>query len=963
MTLTDQDRALTERAIKISEDDPREFKVGAVLVNKGVEITAAHGGEDEHQKQHAELTAIRKCLTQGKDLTGATLYTTLEPCVPDARKPNRQPCAVEILNQPIRRVVIGVLDPNPGVRMRGLNMLENAGVTVDICQDNELQRRIRQLNKSVFEREWPKFADFPGFGIDQSFQGRTKERTFLTEWVCRRGPHGETPILTILAIGGMGKSNLTWLWAKHDIAGQDIPGWQAESVEAESKCGIEEGWQKPLRILWFSFYKYEGGGDFRKFLDRAILHFSGGVKSHEDYASAGRINYALLAEDLLQLLRTHRCLIVWDGAERMLVEYAGTGAPLRQERPLEEVCRQPNALRSSDLQVAQFLWSVSAQQSSKLLLASRLPFRDLDNRAGSRTVQLYGLDAVSAIRFLRSREITGPDSLLEERARSYEFHPLSLSNLAASLLRDFQHSADIAGALPEDPGKPMDERRSHVLQRAFERRAAHRQRLLSCMAAVRGSVSRQIIHVLASECPGLDMSQLGDDLAELVRHGLLREFPNEPGTYDFHPVVRGYAYARLTDKPRIHALLANYFRPVASRVDLKKVQDLVQALPVVEFYYHLAKSGQYDAAFDLFKSSFGEESLNTLLYYDLCEYHTFIELLQELFPNGLDSAPSVEEHSQSALLNDIALAYGKVGDLTRCVDLLQRVLSINKVLARKHADVKPLRSIAEHEFALGLENLGIRWMQLGQLKTASEAFKRSKKLYSQTRDVFAMALLDMYEGELFMYGGQVRKAKRHLQQSLAWCARASYLEGECDVLNQFSRLALMQEDAPASLGYAQQAFQKLKDLAPSGRYRFLYVHTMYSLGSAKLMLNEVDAALADLTEALNMSRGIRLVEFEAQIILEHAKAGLVRGAFDEANRLATMALEIAKRSGYRLQLAEIHNFLAKLSLKKNDLPNVRQHAQAAQRLAACDVDPASSRHYYVAAFAEAGRILDQADRN
>src|SRR5215472_7602224 len=102
MIFSDDDRKFMRLAIEEAACDPREFKVGAVLVRSGREIARAHGGEDPEQKQHAELLAIRKAASAHVDLTDATLYTTLEPCVPDVRKPDRQPCATAILNEAIR---------------------------------------------------------------------------------------------------------------------------------------------------------------------------------------------------------------------------------------------------------------------------------------------------------------------------------------------------------------------------------------------------------------------------------------------------------------------------------------------------------------------------------------------------------------------------------------------------------------------------------------------------------------------------------------------------------------------------------------------------------------------------------------------------------------------------------------------------------------------------------------------
>ncbi|MBM4146737.1 MAG: bifunctional diaminohydroxyphosphoribosylaminopyrimidine deaminase/5-amino-6-(5-phosphoribosylamino)uracil reductase RibD [Nitrospira sp.] len=97
--------------------------VGAVIVKNG-EIIA----EDFHRKPgapHAEPLALEKA---GKKVRGAVLYVNLEPCChTDKRTP---PCTKAIINSGIKRVVIGMLDPNPKVAGKGAMELQNAGIEV-----------------------------------------------------------------------------------------------------------------------------------------------------------------------------------------------------------------------------------------------------------------------------------------------------------------------------------------------------------------------------------------------------------------------------------------------------------------------------------------------------------------------------------------------------------------------------------------------------------------------------------------------------------------------------------------------------------------------------------------------------------------------------------------------------------------------------------------------------------------
>jgi diaminohydroxyphosphoribosylaminopyrimidine deaminase / 5-amino-6-(5-phosphoribosylamino)uracil reductase len=111
--------------------------VGAVIVKNG-EIIA----EDFHRKPgtpHAEPLAIEKA---GKKVRGAVLYVNLEPCChTDKRTP---PCTKAIINSGIKRVVIGMLDPNPKVAGKGALELQNAGIEV---RSGILEDESKKLNE------------------------------------------------------------------------------------------------------------------------------------------------------------------------------------------------------------------------------------------------------------------------------------------------------------------------------------------------------------------------------------------------------------------------------------------------------------------------------------------------------------------------------------------------------------------------------------------------------------------------------------------------------------------------------------------------------------------------------------------------------------------------------------------------------------------------------------------------
>lgn len=118
------------------------FSVGCVIAGADDRILATGYSRERGSQSHAEQVAIEKALEEGAILSGATLYTSLEPC--SIRGSGLRSCVSRILEARIGRVVFAMREPAIFVEGCGADALANAGV--EVIERSQYAQAVAEIN-------------------------------------------------------------------------------------------------------------------------------------------------------------------------------------------------------------------------------------------------------------------------------------------------------------------------------------------------------------------------------------------------------------------------------------------------------------------------------------------------------------------------------------------------------------------------------------------------------------------------------------------------------------------------------------------------------------------------------------------------------------------------------------------------------------------------------------------------
>ncbi len=756
--------------------------------------------------------------------------------------------------------------------------------------------------------------------------GRQHELNLLTDWVTRSDAQiYQAHILSVVAIGGLGKSALTWKWF-NDIAPQEM---------------------KPLAgRMWWSFY--ESDATFENFVTRALAYVTRRALDEVQKIPAYEREMLLLAA-----LDREPFLIVLDGLERILIAYARmdaahlidneldrktadivAGARGLPESAAQSFTGELRLRKTADPRAGAFLRKLSNVRASRILASTRLYPADLQTAAGEQlpgcaVIFLPGLADNDAIELWRTFGVTGARDLLIPLFNRVGNHPLLIQTLASEVARYRLAPGDFEKWRRDHPdfdpfSLPLVQAESHVLEFALRGLDEKARQALHVIAAFRMPASYDTLTAVLIG-PGKASAneyELDKILKELEDRGLVG-WDKRSNRYDLHPIVRGVVWASLGDDSRrgVYTSLRAHFEALPQLDDWQQVKSIEDLAPAIELYNTLIGLGRYEDAGRLFY-----ERLEKATLYRLSASRQRVELLEMLFPDGLDQLPRrSSSESQVFTLNALAVGYRHSGQPGRAAPLFRRSATIYAQLKRDD-----YRSIS-------LSNLSDSLRLSGPLCESEAAARRALVITRQENNLFQEAISLYLLGLTLAARSMASESEAALQRSLRMFVAGSFSQSEGLVNSYLAQRSLWLGEFTAALSLAERAWE----LAHEQNLEGDFIRAARIQSEAALGLDDLPTADERLHHAIARARRVDSADEELPALVALAELQRRHGEVQGARELLDDIWDVAERGPYPLLHADAYNVLAQIERDAGNRAAAVVAAARAYELAWCDGPPFS----------------------
>jgi len=760
--------------------------------------------------------------------------------------------------------------------------------------------------------------------------GRREELNELTDWITKnKNVPADTRIFSVIAIGGMGKSALTWKWFE-DIAPKELPDLAGR--------------------MWWSFY--ESDARWENFIIRALAYTAGMPETE-----VRKLPSSECEDQLLRALDERPFLLVLDGLERILIAYARMDAAHLPDNDLDQQTANaiaaatglPDDVRETylerhrlrqctDLRAGNFLRKLSRVRASRVLISSRLYPAELQTQTaeplpGCHALFLRGLsddDALALWRGFIVGERSGTSEQLLPIFRAFGNYPLLLRALAGEVaqFRPAPGEFDLWRIAHPDfnpSGLPLKNAKTHVLQFALFGLGKVQKSVLHTIVAFSMPATWETLEKLlvGKKRSCRSGSILDAALTDLEDRGLVG-WEKRFNRYDVHPIVRDVVWNGLESRAQqnIHGKLFSYFDaiPKPSWSGVSSLDDLTAG---IEAFGSLVGLKRIKEAYAYFC-----DELDEAMLYRLGTHRKRLELLEQLFPLGFERREKlIDDSTGSNALCSLALAYHFSGKPAQSCSLLSRVhredtespITVEYLAESCRCSGKLRSAISEGMKALGMERASFGGMPR-----------------SRDGELFTLRVL----GHAFATVGRFDEAVIVLERGVTGSLLEIWKQCEGILSSLLAQTFLWMGKVKRARGYSVRAW----DLAQGEGRESDFVRAARLHGFALLQDARLGLATDRLQHARQRALVIGLIEEELATSIGLAEVHRRRKQYTAARELLEEVWAPAERGPYPLWHADACNVLAQLERDLGHTSAAIEAATAAYRFAWCD-GPPYAYHY------------------
>jgi tetratricopeptide (TPR) repeat protein len=807
----------------------------------------------------------------------------------------------------------------------------------------------------------PELYAVPPYTLTNRFIGRKAELSELDSW-----PVSADTVMVVEAIGGMGKSALTWQWLQ-ERAAVCMPGLAGR--------------------IWWSFY--ERATSMKTFLRHALAYVT-----RQDPGSLLDLSAYDCGQQLLGELRRRPYLLVLDGFERVLAAYHRIDKAQVPDDRVATDKRECTNPADGDI-----LRQLVACQPSKIIVSTRLMPAALQDRQTHRLIpwvrhwEIVGLNPEDTLQLVREAGIRGDADGIAKLADQFGRHALVL-RIVCGMIADYRPKPGDFDAWRADPHAggglklgelPLKQRYTHILEYAFRGLGEKERQLLSRIAVLSDAADYATIVVLnpfvppppekvpepEGPYPDFDWQRFGlwlnrprlatghasieaeragyrpaylaayelhreayeryqealrsyfssaehrqamtnfhSALSDLEDRGLL-QWDRHRNTYDLHPVVRGYAFEQLEehDRTQTYSAIGDHFAALPPD-NLDEATELSHVKNSLEVLRAFIGAGRFQEAVEFYSGDLAQS-----LLFVIGGYNVIVELIGPMIGHdgrGSPILPHIAERSYA--MNDVAISLEELGRIAECLSLYRESIRID----------------AEHrqwsDLAIDLQNLADCDRKLNKLAASERIYEVASGLVSAAslKDLNTALLVDQMTLAITLGNFAAAESLLSYYRRRAPPPAPYYRQGEAEY--RYASLRFMQGRLD------QTDLDRAEQLVAQGR-SIEFLHLIATLRAEwELTLDRPEKALEAIENALAIMRRVGAPAANYMGLRALALARLGRGP--EAREALGEVDESPGRSQLRYPL-----FAAEAWLALDDRKRAREFIRKAYPLAWADGPP------------------------